>query len=49
MFSEDKIDVLFMFSHDRGNGCLLFFDNSAHGSSPLNPEILVSPEERRKI
>lgn len=35
------MNVLFMFSYDRGNGCLLFLDNSAHGSFPLSPEIFV--------
>lgn len=49
MFAEDKINVLFMFSHDRGNSCLLFLDNSDHGSSLLNPEIFVYRRQEKDI
>lgn len=49
VFAQDKINVLFTFSHDRGNGCLPFLDNLAYDSFPLSPEIFVSRRQEKDI
>lgn len=51
MLAKEEINVLFMFGHDRGNSFLLFLDNLAQDSYPLDLEMVVSRswEERHIV
>lgn len=42
MLAKEKLNVYFIFSHDKGNICLLFLGNSSQGSSSLDLEMLAS-------